>query len=94
MKKQKITIEQEDGNISIYRNGEFEQSYDLARYVERIKEGEVDAIAVANFIAEIMNDALNCKSASSALHDLNEKKAYFGTYFESIDFMAEMEKGR
>ena len=90
MKKQnKITIEQKDGRISIHRNGELEQTYDLARYVERIKEGKVDAINLANFVAEIMNDALNCKTAKSTLHDLNGKQAYFGTYFEEIDHFEE-----
>ena len=89
MKKNKIKITQEDGTIRIYRNEELEHRYDLARYVERIKEGKVDAISFANFVAEIMNDALNCKTATSVLHDLNDRQAYFGTYFEEIDYFSE-----
>ena len=87
MKENKIKITQEDGIISIYRNEELEQSYDLVYCVERIKEGKIDAIGLANFVAEIMNDALNCKTATSTLHDLNDRKLYFGTYFEEIDHL-------
>jgi hypothetical protein len=85
MKKQKITITQEDGVITISRNNEVESLYHIDKVVERIKSDEMSTIGLANMIAEIMHDCLNCKSATAALKDLNEKDQYFGTYFENID---------
>ena len=93
MKKQKIEITQENGTIKVYRNGTYETGYDINYIVKLIREREdvqATGINLANMIAEIMNDCLNCKSASSSLKDLNDKKAYQGTYFESIDFYANM----
>lgn len=85
MKKQKITITQENGVITISRNNEVESMYHIDKVVERIKSDKLSTIGLANMIAEIMHDCLNCKSASSTLKDLNEKGQYFGTYFENID---------
>lgn len=84
-KVNKITINQKDGQIEIYRNDELEKSYDMVMYAERIKSGRVTAIGLANFLAEVINDCLNCKTASSSLHDLNDMEQYYGTYFENID---------
>lgn len=88
MKKQnKIKITQENGFIKIYRNDEYEQGYDLNWTVDAIKEGKMSNVSLANWIAEIINDSLNCKTASSMVQDLNDTRSYRGTYFESIDFM-------
>lgn len=83
----KIDIVQENGRILINRNLELEQSYDLNRVIKLVKEDKVDAIWLANFIAEIMYGCLNCKSASAKLKDLNERHQYSSdpTYFEMID---------
>ena len=81
----KINITQQDGFIKIIRNGEYEQGYDLNKVVERIKEGEMSAISLANWIAEMLNDSLNCKSVTATLKDLNDTSSYRGTYFENID---------
>ena len=85
MKKQKIEITQKDGKITISRNGEVEAIYHIDKMIDRIKKGDTTPIELANTIAEIMHDCLNCKTAASKLKDLNETDAYFGTYFEGID---------
>lgn len=79
MKKNKIKITQENGIVRIYRNGEYEKGYDFNRCLD------LTPIALGNMIAEIINDCLNCKSATSTLHDLNDTMSYQGTYFENID---------
>ena len=79
MKKNKIKITQENGIVRIYRNGEYEKGYDFNRC------SNLTPIALGNMIAEIINDCLNCKSATSTLHDLNDTMSYQGTYFENID---------
>ena len=79
MKKNSIKITQENGVVKIYRNGEYEKGYDFNRL------GEFSPVGLANMVAEIINDCLNCKSATSTLHDLNDTRSYFGTYFENID---------
>lgn len=79
MKKNKIKITQENGIVRIYRNGEYEKGYDFNRC------SDLTPIALGNMIAEIINDCLNCKSATSTLHDLNDTMSYRGTYFENID---------
>lgn len=89
MKENKISITQKDGKIEISRNGELESRYHFDATVERIKEGKINAVALANMIAEIMCDCLNCKTASAALKDLNEMEQYRGTYFENIDILEE-----
>lgn len=81
----KIEITQQDGFIKVFRNGEYEQGYDFNNVVERIKEEGMTAVGLANWIAEMLNDSLNCKTASSVLKDLNDKQQYRGTYFEYID---------
>ena len=86
MKTNKIKITQKDGIISIARNGEIESTYDCNRYIKLIKEDKVDAIWLANNMAEIMYGCLNCKSADAGLKDLNNKDQYSdSTYFECID---------
>lgn len=87
MKTNKVDIIQENGRILINRNSELEQSYDLNKVVKLIQEDKVDAIWLANFVAEIMHGCLNCKSASAKLEDLNERYQYSSdpTYFEMID---------
>lgn len=79
MKKNKIKITQENGIVRIYRNGEYARGYDFNRC------SDLTPIALGNMIAEIINDCLNCKSATSTLHDLNDTMSYQGTYFENID---------
>ena len=81
----KINITQQDGFIKISRNEEYEQGYDLNKVVERIKDDKMSAIGLANWIAEMLNDSLNCKSATATLKDLNDTASYRGTYFENID---------
>lgn len=86
MKKQNaIKITQENGKISIYRNGECEHQIFCNRVVERIKQGDLSEIGLANYFAEVINDCLNCKTAVSVVEDLNDTKPYRGTYFEDID---------
>ena len=85
MKKAKIEIIQKDGVITISRNGEVETRYNMDRAVELIASGKMTSVGLANMIAEIMYDCLNCKSATASLKDLNETDAYQGTYFETID---------
>ncbi len=84
-KQQAIKITQQDGFVKIHRNGECEQSYDFNIVVKKIESGEMTAISLANFVAELINDSLNCKTASSMLEDLNDCKQYRGSYFEDID---------
>ena len=81
----KINISQQDGFIKITRNDEYEQGYDLNKIIERIKEDKMSAIGLANWIAEMLNDSLNCKSAVATLKDINDTSSYRGTYFENID---------
>lgn len=88
-KVNKISITQQGGKISIYRNDELEKVYHMDKYMERIKEGKVTASGFGNFLAEIINDCLNCKTASSRLSDLDDLKQYYGTYFENIDQFAD-----
>ena len=88
MKKQKIEITQENGVIEIYRNGELEHRFLLGVVIERIKQDKISEIALANWMAEMLCDCLNCKSASATLKDLNDTEQYSGTYFEQIDFCA------
>ena len=85
MKKAKIEITQKDGVITISRNGEVETRYNMDRTIELIESGKMTSVGLANMIAEIMYDCLNCKSATASLKDLNETDAYQGTYFETID---------
>lgn len=89
MKTNKISITQKDGKIKISRNGEIESIYHIDKTAERIKEGKMTDITLANMIAEIMHDCLNCKTASATLKDENEKDQYCGTYFEGIDHLTE-----
>ena len=86
MKKvQGIKITQQDGVISIIRLGEVEAQYHINGIVERIKDDKMSSIALANMIAEIMCDCLNCKKAVATVEDLNDTQSYRGTYFEDID---------
>ena len=85
MNKQKIKITQKDGVISIHRLGEVECSYRVYETVEKIQTGQMSAVELANMIAEIMCDCLNCKKAVATVEDLNDTKSYRGTYFEDID---------
>lgn len=84
-KAQGIKITQKDGVIGIYRLGELEACYHIDETVQAVKDGEMSAVALANMIAEIMYDCLNCKKAIATLEDLNDTKSYRGTYFEDID---------
>ena len=84
-KENKINITQQDGFIKIIRNGEYEQGYDFNKVLERIKDDKMSAVGLANWIAEMLNDSLNCKSATATLNDLNDTASYRGTYFENID---------
>ena len=83
-KTQGIKITQKDGIIGIVRLGEVEATYRINDVVERIKDGKMSSIALANMIAEIMCDCLNCKKAVATVEDLNDTKSYRGTYFEDI----------
>jgi hypothetical protein len=84
-KTQGIKITQKDGIINIIRLDEVEAIYRINDVVERIKDGKMSSTALANMIAEIMHDCLNCKKAVATLEDLNDTKSYRGTYFEDID---------
>ena len=86
-KVNKITINQYQGTLKISRNDELEKQSDIAMYMKRIAEGKINPSTFANFIGEIINDCLNCKTASSAIHDLDDLRQYQGTYFEYIDNM-------
>lgn len=80
-----IRITQQNGNISIQRNGEFEKSYNFNKICNNVITGNTTPIQLANMVAEIINDSLNCKTAVSTLKDYNETCSYWGTYFENID---------
>lgn len=82
-----IIINQEDGFITIIRNDEEEHCIDINRTFSRIKGSNTSPVAIANWIAEMLHDCLNCKTASCELYDLNDTSAYIGTYFEWIDKM-------
>ena len=82
-----IIINQEDGLITVIRDGEEEYRIDINGTLSRIRGGDVSNIVVANWIAEMLHDCLNCKTVSCELHDLNDTRSYFGTYFEWIDKM-------
>ena len=88
MKKQNLKITQENGFIDITRNGELDYKYDCNRLIERIKSDKLDAVSLANHLAEIMYGCLNCKSATAKLVDLNSRHQFSpdGTYFEHIDY--------
>ena len=86
-KTNKMNITQKDGVVEIFRNGELEQIYDFNRWISSITSGTLSNIGLANMVAEIINDCLNCKSTTSALKDLNDKKAYRGTYFDYLDYI-------
>ena len=86
-KLKKLDITQQGGVIKITRDGEPEWTWYGDRYMERIKEGKISAESMANFIAEIINDCLNCKTVSAALSDLDELGQYSNdTYFGSLDY--------
>lgn len=87
--KQKIEITQKDGVITISRNNEVESIYHIDKVFNRVQKGEMTPIGLANMIAEIMHDCLNCKKAVSKLKDLNESDQYLGTYFENIDYFTD-----
>ena len=84
-KKNIININQKDGIVAISRNDELECTYDFNRTFAAIKDGDMDVIRFANMIAEIMHDCLNVKTAVAYLHDLNDRRQYLRTYFETID---------
>ena len=86
MKKQKINIEQKDGVIKVYHNDQLAYVYDCNYLIKSIKDDGTNAIGLANELAEMIHDALNCKKASASLKDLNDTRSYRGTYFEQIDF--------
>ena len=76
---------QKDGKIFVERNEEIEFTLDVNILLKNYADGKTDAIGIANYIAEIINDCLNCKSAKSNLSDENDRRSYNGTYFELID---------
>ena len=82
----KIIIEQKDGKITVYRNDEIDWTYDCNRVVERIQDGRMSAIGLANNIAEIIHDSLNCQNVKSKLTDANGTGSYNGTYFEYLEY--------
>lgn len=88
MKKQKIEITQENGIIKVYRNGELDYQWWLKDAVEGIRQGRMNEIELANIVAEMLCDSLNCKSASASVKDLNDTKSYKDTYFSYIDEFA------
>jgi hypothetical protein len=86
-KVKKLDITQQGGIVKVSRDGELEYSIDCVRYIQRIKEDKVSPQSMANWIAEIINDCLNCKTASAALSDLDELGQYStNTYFSEIDY--------
>lgn len=73
-----IIINQEDGFITIIRNGDEEHCIDINSTFSRIKGGDTSPVAIANWIAEMLYDCLNCKTASCEIYDLNDTRSYFG----------------
>lgn len=85
-KTRKIKLTQENGIISAHINDELEYTFDANFIIERVTEGHMDSIGLANIIAELIHDCLNCRTASASLHDANDTKSYRGTYFEWFDW--------
>lgn len=74
-----LRIEQKDGYVNVYENDELQVSYNFTKH-ERMSH-----IALANIIAELLFDAVNCIDARvTNLHDCNDTHSYMGTYFESL----------
>ena len=88
-KTRKIKLTQENGLICGYINDELEYTFDANFIIERVTEGHMNSIGLANIIAELIHDCLNCKTASASLHDANDTKSYRGTYFEYFDYRTE-----
>lgn len=88
-KQQGIKLIQQDGFIKIFRNGECEQSYNFNIVVDKVKSAEMTAVELANFVGELVNDSLNCKTATAVIEDLNGCNQYRGTYFEDIDYFTD-----
>lgn len=88
-KQQVIKMIQQDGVIKIHRNGECEQSYNFNIVVNKVKSGDMTAIELANFVGELVNDSLNCKTATSVIEDLNGCNQYRGTYFEDLNYFTD-----
>ena len=85
MATKKLDITQQGGIVVVSRNGEAEWRVDCARYIQRIKEGNVSPEDMANFIAETIHDCLNSKTVVATLTDLDELDQYHEeTYFSGL----------
>ena len=76
----KVKITQKDGVVQVREK----YSDDLLWTYDFNQKEKPSAVALANMVAEVINDCLNCKKATSELHDLNDTKSYYGTSFEYI----------
>lgn len=76
-----LEITQEDGIISVYKDNELQYSINMNR------KNKMSEIALANMIAELIHDCINCKTATAKLKDLNDTHSYYDTYFARIDFL-------
>ena len=76
--KGKVKTTQKDGLVVVQESitGEVLYDKDFSDIVFRIKEGYLDAIGLANYVAELMHDCINMELVSSSLSDLNERGVY------------------
>ena len=77
----KLTIEQKDGMIVCKYRGTDDQIININANALK----KADPIVLANYIAELLCDAINLKNAACDLHDLNDTHSYNGTAFEYIN---------
>ena len=75
----KLNIQQKDGVVYIYEGDELQTTISLTR------KDKMSEVALANMVAELIHDCLNCKNVKAELHDLNDTKSYYGTYFEYLN---------
>lgn len=90
MLKQKLNITQDNGKITVTKSdGNFVTAFDFNRLIEAVNNKEIDAIYIANMIAEIMHDCINLDRVSSHLHDTNERNQYSNeTAFQYVGYLA------
>lgn len=71
----KLRIEQKDGYVKVYENDELQVSYNFTKHERR------SDIALANMIAELLYDTVNCKDVRvTNLYVCNDTRSYMGTY--------------
>ncbi len=90
MLKQKLNITQDNGKITVTKsNGNFVTAFDFNRLIEAVNNKEVDAVYIANMIAEIMHDCINLDRVSCRLHDNNFRNQYSNeTTFQYVGYLS------